>query len=294
MPRKKPSLTLEEDTIVKALYIKGHGAPYIAKILGVSIGTISSSIKRQKIGRSCSEAARKYHFDEKFFSEINTEKKAYWLGFIYADGYISSATNYSFYVGISLGKKDRPHLKKFIESLNGDLPIKDYTQNHAYKTGTEYSRVLIASKSMYNNLVKHGVIEHKTNFLRWPENLPIELEYHFIRGYFDGDGCLTFSTRKRKNNKSYRDYAIKILSTEDFLVELYKRLKRINITTPLKFYKRKSFQSVSSLEISGNSNVKKVLTYMYKDATIYLDRKYEKYNEFTNYIHSRVVSKGTA
>ena len=78
------------------------------------------------------------------------------------------------------------------------------------------------------------------------------------------------------------------------LTELYKRLKQTNITTPLRFYKRKKYQTVSSLEISGNNNVEKVLNYMYKDATIYLDRKYDKYNEFISYFYSRVISKGIA
>ena len=148
---------------------------------------------------------------------------------------------------------------------------------------------------MYDDLVRQRVIEHKTDKLKWPNNLPINLENHFIRGYFDGDGYLTHVNRKRKKSKIlFHDYAIKILSTEDFLTELYKRIKQTGITTPLKFYKRKTFQTVSSLEISGNCNVEKVLTYMYKDATVYLDRKYEKYKEFMNYLHSRATSKEIA
>ena len=291
MPRK-PSLTLKEDKLVKKLYNMGHRAPYIANKLKVSIGTISSSIKRQKIGHNCSEAARKYHFNERFFSEINTEEKAYWLGFIYADGYISLAANYSYSIGISLAEKDRNHLKKFIKSLDGNNQIKDYSQNTLYKVGTKYSRVLLYSKLMYGDLIKQGVFEHKTNILKWPQSLPEKLENHFIRGYFDGDGCLTHVLRKKNNHRL--DFAIKILSTDAFLTELYKRLKQTNITTPLRFYKRKEHQTVSSLEISGNNNVEKVLNYMYKDATIYLDRKYDKYNEFISYFYSRAIPKGIA
>ena len=294
MPRK-PSLTVEEDKIVRTLYLEGHGAPHIAKELGVKTGIISSSIKRQKIGRTCSEAARKYHFDEQFFKTIDTQEKAYWLGFIYADGYVSSSTSYSYSIGISLAIKDKTHLNKFVKFINGNVPVKDYLQNNAYKANTKYSKLLLSSRMMYDDLVRQGVIEHKTDKLKWPNNLPINLENHFIRGYFDGNGCLTHVNRKRKKSKIlFHDYAIKILSTEDFLTELYKRIKQTGITTPLKFYKRKTFQTVSSLEISGNCNVEKVLTYMYKDATFYLDRKYEKYKEFMNYLHSRATSKEIA
>ena len=50
----------------------------------------------------------------RIFETIDTEEKAYWLGFMYADGYIG-ASRYS--VGINLSLKDIDHLKKFCKYM---------------------------------------------------------------------------------------------------------------------------------------------------------------------------------
>nr|DAG90196.1 MAG TPA: endonuclease [Crassvirales sp.] len=57
----------------------------------------------------------KSEFNRDFFSVIDTEEKAYWLGFLYADGFISASGNT---VGLSISLKDIDHLKKYNNALN--------------------------------------------------------------------------------------------------------------------------------------------------------------------------------
>lgn len=285
-------LTNEQKELIRTLYAQKHGAPYIAKQIGCKTGSVSYFLKKEGLQRSSSEAAKKYNFNENFFETIDTEEKAYWLGFLYADGYVTSAGKYSFYVGLSINSQDRDHLIKFNECLNSNVPIHDYISASGYKVGTPYSRLLLSGETMYKNAIKQGVVEHKTDILK-PPKLSKHLIRHFIRGYFDGDGCLTFHNKKKKTTVS-TEFAIKILSTKEMLDYFKDFIEENNIAKIKRYYKRKPEQTVQSLEISGNQQVKSFTDLIYQDAHIYLDRKYKRYQILINYLNSRVTPKGVA
>ena len=59
-------------------------------------------------------------YNRHIFDEINSPEKAYWLGFIVADGYLNDDKNM---LRIKLGNKDKSHLEKFIKFLEGDLSM---------------------------------------------------------------------------------------------------------------------------------------------------------------------------
>lgn len=131
----------------------------------------------------------------------------------------------------------------------------------------------ISNAHLKESLGKVGAVPQKSLILTFP-NARIfankSLIKHFIRGYWDGDGCLTYSNN---TEKTYPE--ISVLGTEDFLTELKKYL-------PLEFdYKLISKQktSVKTLHLGGK-NAFKLVYYLYNDAQIYLDRKYEKYLEY--------------
>ena len=71
----------------------------------------------------------KYSYDSNFFEKIDSEAKAYWLGFLYADGYIHR--NYkngkikSMSLELSLKSEDRAHLENFLRDIRSNVPIKD-------------------------------------------------------------------------------------------------------------------------------------------------------------------------
>ena len=264
------------------------GTPTIAKRLGLKTSTVLGCIQRAGISRSCREAARKFFCDSNFFTNINTEEKAYWLGFMYADGYVSS-DKYSKKVGINLKISDYNHLEKFNKSLKSNYPIKIYdTGKFGYKEHTEYCRIIIADNKLYDGIVSNGVVEHKTTIIK-PPNISKELYGHFIRGYLDGDGCISKSIHKGR-----LEYGIKILGTEDLLNFIKDYIEENNVAKIRKFYKRKPNDIVKSIDFSGNLQVKKFLDLIYKNATIYLDRKYNRYLELVELINSRVSLKKEA
>lgn len=292
MPAKS-SLKENDKQLILKLYQEGYGAPYIANKLGIATHKISYFVKKSGISRTPSEAARKYSFDENFFKEIDTEEKAYWLGFMYADGYASSR-KYGKCVGLTLSSKDKKHLMKFVECLHSNIPIHDYISSTTYGNA-KYSKVVLCSDTMYRNAVKQGIVEHKTNILT-PPIISKKFIPHFIRGYFDGDGCLTSFMKKHHPNRpgKHCEYAVKILGTKPLLDFIKDFIEDNKIAKINQYYRRKEEQIVLSLELSGNNQVKNFLDLIYEKATVYLDRKYERYQNLCNLINSRVTPKGVA
>lgn len=134
---------------------------------------------------------RKYTVDHNFFNTIDTEEKAYILGFLYADGcntYDKSKCKYI--ISIAQLEQDIDILNKILFSLHSNYKLYKIVQSENNKI--KY-KVEIASKRMSLDLIKVGCSPRKTFTITFPdENLYFKknLYPHFIRGYFDGDGCI--------------------------------------------------------------------------------------------------------
>ena len=258
-------------------YINGKSTLKIKEEYGISPNTTLRLVRNAGyIPRTNKENSRKYFCNEDYFEIIDTEHKAYWLGFIYADGYISTSNKYNQEkFGMSLAFKDKYILEELNKDLSSNYPIYDYkTTASSYKEGTDYSRLLITSSKLVNDLIRHGVFANKSKILKAPNTIPDNLKHHFIRGYLDGDGCIS-----KCNRKTRIEYSIKILGTECFLNYIKEYIHQNRIATINKYFKRKQDLDVLSLEFSGNKQVLNFLHLIYKDATIALNRKYERYKE---------------
>lgn len=277
-----------QDKIVD-LYNKKYGSPYIAKELGISTGKVSYFIKKNIGARSHREANSRYYFNENFFNKIDTEEKAYWLGFLMADGYISKNNN-SYKVGLTLSTCDYIHLEKLNKSLESNYPVKTYEATKNSYSKNSYSRIIYYSEIMFNDLLKYNLVEHKTNVLI-PPDISLLGNYisDFIRGYFDGNGSIAHTNTKQNNN-----YAFKLVSTKEFLDFVNNYIKEKLGFSANKYYKRKDYQEVMSLEFGGNLKTQKILDLLYKDAIIYLDRKYQRYLDLCNLNNSRALEKSKA
>lgn len=212
-----------------------------------------------------------------FFNVIDTEEKAYWLGFMFADGYISYseknmkkgqvATAYC--TGIKLQWSDRDHLKKFNKSINGNYKVfKEISRPDGFrKKTTEAAKILVYSQQMYNDLNKY-FDRDKTYTAKFPD-IPDNLMRHFIRGYFDGDGCLSLLDEK---------IYVKFLGASE---EFHEGLKKVLEKNNFMFISSSQINSYGTtmyyISINRNEEKIKFLNWIYQDCNIYLDRKYEKY-----------------
>ncbi len=138
------------------------------------------------------KASRKHRVNENFFTQINSESKAYWLGFLYADGYQSGKE-----ITINLKHTDLKHLEKFKKSIEATYPvvIKRNVKSNGHISHT--ASIRIYSPKLCDNLDKKGCTKKKSLTLIYPEFIPQRYERHFIRGYFDGDGSFSIDPNRK-------------------------------------------------------------------------------------------------
>ena len=89
--------------------------------------------------------------NDDYFSEIDIEEKAYWLGFIYADGYVTGSK-----LGIAIANLDRMHLEKFKKCIGADYKIKSYVSNSVYGS-CKYCRILINSEKLVKDIMMRKI-----------------------------------------------------------------------------------------------------------------------------------------
>ena len=241
------------------LYRQGQSINQIASELNISYPTIYNKFKSLGIEIRNKKLVK---IDETVFDSIDTEEKAYWLGFIFADGYISlprrknGRAAYDFEIALQL--LDRLHLVKFGKFMG-------FLEN--VKVDSYRCRWAIGNKHLWNTLNSYGCTPRKSLTLKFPDKgifKSQDLIRHFIRGYFDGDGSIsTLETSKSK-------LIVNLIGTEDMLSNI---LKQCNISTNLHQYKNHSKNTFYfSLAIQKGTNF---LTYLYKNSTIYLERKFK-------------------
>lgn len=254
-------------------YIRANYQKLSVKKMAEELNRTPNAVKLKAERIGCKKSPYNCAYD--YFNIIDTEDKAYWLGFIYADGYVSinKETN-SGYVGIELQASDVEHLKKFNKSISGNYQIKFYDKECNLSNNLNKHRmckIRIYSIDMVNDLINHGATSDKTYTMTLP-SLNEELMPHFIRGFFDGDGCLYVS--KNGRIRCHFDSVSTI-----FLEQLRKYFYDNDINSYLYVSKHNEgmYKDLYRLEIAGTEYTKKFLQYIYQNCEIYLDRKYEKY-----------------
>lgn len=141
-------------------------------------------ISKEELSKIQSQNSRKYNINQDYFKTWS-RNMAYILGLWFADGCIYGGKIFD----ITLHKKDKYILKKVAEELQYEGPLYDYVDQQAVRIN--FSCVVI-----YNDIIKLGGSEKKSLTVEFPD-IPEEYLSDFLRGYFDGDGCVM----KLKNNR---------------------------------------------------------------------------------------------
>lgn len=212
--------------------------------------------------------------DEDFFEVIDSEEKAYWLGFFFADGYNNENLPG---IEMALAIEDKEHLEGFRDALKSDHLI---TERISKLKGIdkEYvsARFSIACKKLSQDLAKHGAIQAKSLVLKFPTTVPEHLEHHFIRGYFDGDGSVFHDY----NDRGCPQVKWMLLGTDVFLDAV---IEKMDLPPKNHYYKK---GNAYSLQYTAG-HAKQIYDYLYEDATIYLSRKHQKFVNYFNAVRAR-------
>ena len=265
---KQRRLTHKEKSELFAKYETGkYTGADLAKYYNISSVAVNALLRRHGYkAKPQSKLQRKYNIDETFFDIIDTEEKAYFLGFLYADGYNNTDRNS---VALSLKEDDKDILEKLNNLLQPKKPLQ-YVKIKTTNSSNQY-RLVIANKHISQKLVELGCDKAKTYSLMFPseKQVPRHLIRHFVRGYFDGDGCVS-------------NRVFSMVGTECFLISVQKIMIDKLGLTKTKFDKRHKNRenNITSIRYCGSGNIRKIMEWFYADATIYLGRKYDKFKNY--------------
>jgi hypothetical protein len=215
--------------------------------------------------------------NQNYFKQINTEEKAYFLGLIYADGNVTGNI-----FQILLAEEDSEVLEILKNSIKPNSKLYYYDRkNVKWKNCKRFS---IHNKEIVKDLQSWGVFERKTyTSLKIPKIDKVLIK-HFIRGFLDGDGFISFTESNYKKKNGYTNYSVrKVIGFTNSSKELLEQIsdflvQEININ-PGKFYNTNGTGSTVnsySLWFFRNKDLVKLIDYLYADSTIFFNRKYEK------------------
>lgn len=255
--------------ILDLYWNKNMNAESIADIVGIKARTLRKYMSDMHLLRRPGQNSIKYTVDENFFETIDTEKKAYWLGVLYADGCVMHIRNTKYIVFSAV---DKEWLEQYKKDISFTGPV---LKEHHKKYNKDIYKVKCTSKKMYSDLENKGVVERKSNILEFPVNsVPDSLMPHFIRGYFDGDGSVGVYQNVR--DKDWRRLRVSITSGSLSFIEAMRTWMIEHKIFPIGKPVKRNNRDVYALNLSLIAGLR-LRDCMYKDATAYLQRKYDKF-----------------
>lgn len=234
----------------------------------------------RRFTKSCGCAIGKLSKNDNFFTDINTEEKAYILGFLCADGCITNkAGSYSW--KIRLQRQDEDILIKIKQAVGTKTNLKyqhdivKMPQGNLFQSETV--SLLVCNKQNVLDLVKYGIIPNKTHNLHFDFScMDRKLYRHFFRGLYDGDG--TFGVYKSKANTGGNHYETMLTGYYDFLLEIQTIFNKIFPNICFNLYHAKGCANdIYRLSSNKKEEFFTFLQWLYDESHIYLNRKYNKY-----------------
>jgi hypothetical protein len=256
----EPYLTFRE------LYLKGRlSIRAIAGKMGCSISKVQKYLEREGLTRTNLEAkkllSKMTQHNSTFFDTIDTEEKAYWLGFFYADGLLDKNGSV---LKLELSAKDASHLQRFASIFQREIQV--YERSPDKRNGKVYAtaRCAIACAYLWNALKEKGIKQGNTlsEDLSIFAQIPKEFLHHFVRGFFDGDGTVH---RTKKGGLQFG-----FVGSFSFMAHLR---EVIVLAVGLSAPKLDESRRLAILHWNGNGVSNRFKNWLYCDATIWLERK---------------------
>lgn len=259
---------------------------------GKSYPKIASMFRKEGI-KICNETVREYLFkmgvkmrksreslaaplNERFFDNINNEVQAYWLGFLLADACIGKSAGDRRSLRFYLAAKDEQAVRQFAKDIEYGGKI----------------RTPGVSRGQYGICFNNKYLCEKLSdigFLDWKSNgsskilgcVPPEMRHHFVRGFFDGDGCISGRIKRLKSGRTHMSYYFNFAANKRHgeAMNALEHLICDAVGLPQKGVKIR--KTSLSLGWNGNKQVEKFGRWLYRDATRYLQRKFDRFQQLT-------------
>jgi hypothetical protein len=229
----------------------------IGRIFGVTGRSVGGW--RKHYGIPTKPRINRYSLNRDFFSTINTQEKAYVLGLIASDGWVSRSGKQ---VSLALQVRDRHIIYDVRRAMQSNARVFEKARGGFPGSGTRM-QVIFDSKKLASDLAKYGVVPGKSKTLRYPA-IPRRFERHFARGLFDGDGHIRAVPKR----------LFYFLGTKWLIEGLADAIVR---HTGIRLKPRRA---PGCWRLSGYGGSGAVLRWMYQDATIFLRRKNRVYLDY--------------
>ncbi len=262
--------TPEQERDIRQLYTSGKSLTAIGKIYGVSYSSMWRLCDR--MGLECRDGNRQYTIDEHIFDVIDTQEKAYWLGFIWADGCV-----YRKVLSVALQIRDGHHLQGLATLLGSDKPVRE---RHY-----DFDKAEFTANSVYltNRLQELGILKGRPDHHLMLDQILDHLLGAWTRGFFDGDGCASATA-----------HSVGFCGSAPFLHHLRELLSRHTGTNPSISVYKNTQSDYYSVVYKGYYNAHKITDWMYQDATVFLARKHDIIASWPEPNRSRQTSLGWA
>ena len=274
---KKIEFSQEQIEDILNKYQNNWSQQKIADFYKVSRTVIKRILEIQDNGIIIRNKTSKYKYQQDIFENIDTTEKAYWLGFLAADG-CNYQRKHNASVILNIHEKDIKHLEKFKQFCHTDAEIKSYIGYEGFSNQTPMCKITLNSKKISNDLIDKGILPNKSLILQPPHILE-DFYKPFILGYFDGDGSISKSSQ-------YNNYSISIQGTKEILTWICEVLK-----WDAKLEKRNINSNNNSYYIrcGGTNKPYQILNQLYNSCETHLDRKFNIYKALETVVLGRNV-----
>lgn len=256
--------TKEDAQTMYNMHQSGKKLSEIAEIYSTDRHTIGRVLQRNGFVVD----RKTYHCDEHYFDNIDDSNKAYLIGLLWADGCNSTDLGK---ITLQLQDRDKHILEEISELLKSDMPLWLSRLNDKNPNWRNAYVLTLRSKHMSDVLMSYGMVQRKSLVLEFPKCLDESLYPHFIRGYMDGDGSIYYSQNKIVCRAT-------MVGTKSFLETVQYVCNKIGVKTSL-YHKKEHNEATYTLYTTSNRGTLTFLTWIYDDADLKLQRKYDKYQQ---------------
>lgn len=246
-------------------YLECNSIDFLVKKYRHSFETIKRILVLNGVNTDISY--RKYNVNQNYFENIDSKDKAYFLGLLYADGYVN---NEGFY--LSLCEKDEQILSVFKDYLKYGGSIK--TKKRTKETHCDQKQLNVFCSKISRDLTLLGCIQNKSHKTKYPTFLSDEFHSHFIRGVFDGDGSVY--------DRGYDGLVFSIIGNYD-LIKGIQDVLIDNLDIPHRKLSKdnRCKNNIVSFKYSGKEHLLKIYNFLYEGSyDLLMERKYKKFKSF--------------
>lgn len=262
--------TVDHAAIISTYINEGLSKKETGKKYGLSEAGVTCILRFNHIPiRDMVDSHRHYDVNAEAFKTIDTPEKAYWLGFLYADGYVHTSRGE---VKLQLAAKDHGHLVKYRQFLQSDIPIKPDVQ--ANKAGNPAFKLTVYNRKFTKHLIAKGCTQAKSFTITFPPWLDSKFFGAFILGLLDGDGSVGVY-------KSKRSCCVQLLGTQAVIQAIHDILLQKGVLLSAKrIHKDKRCPKIHTVKLHAIDEIYNLYNFLYFNSPVWLDRKKAKFEEF--------------